>query len=322
MLAELASRAGVGDAPLQAVLHLPDVDHEGAEDLPLHHVVEHQEPRAHRPDHLRPRHPDVVQEEFAQRRAAQAHLGDRPAHRQAGRVPLHQEGGEPGRVAPVAGPGVDHDQVGDRTVADEGLGAVQHEVVAVRDGGGPHPHHVGSAVRLGDGVRADRAAVHDARQEAALELLGAEALQRYAGADQMGGGREVQPGVPAAVAEALQDVHRGQQGLPEAAVLLGERQPGQPRVAQPLPAVPGEARRGVPLQVAVADHRPQFGDRRPQGLLVVIPLHRCPRVGSGRKWSGSGRASVVREALAVELVLLVAVQRRVEDADQFEVLVR
>ena len=58
----------------------------------------------------------------------------------------------------------DHGDVGDRAVGDPHLGAVEHPVVAVALGPGPHPGRVGAEIRLGQPEAADRLAGGHPRQ--------------------------------------------------------------------------------------------------------------------------------------------------------------
>ena len=83
-------------------------------------------------------------------------------------------------------------EVGDVAVGDEGLAAVDDDVVAVRREARRHAGGVRAGVRLGDGERAEPA-FGDARQQALLLLLGAEVDQRLhavevGGADDAGRG--------------------------------------------------------------------------------------------------------------------------------------
>ena len=68
-----------------------------------------------------------------------------------------------------------HDVVRPQAVGDEGLGAVDHPLVAVALGGGADPGDVGAGARLGDPEGADQLALDGGDQVTLLLLLGARA---------------------------------------------------------------------------------------------------------------------------------------------------
>src|SRR6185503_8866947 len=90
---------------------------------------------------------DVGEGRRAGRRALDPELVLELAGVEAGRVLLDDEG--TGAAVLAVGGGEDDVEVGDRRVADPGLLAVDHPLVAVADGAGPHRRRV----RAGLGLR-------------------------------------------------------------------------------------------------------------------------------------------------------------------------
>ena len=73
------------------------------------------------------------------------------------------------------------DVVGASAVGDEGLGAVDHVLVAVALGRGADAGDVGAGARLGDPEQADQLALDGGDQIALLLILGAEQVDRRRG---------------------------------------------------------------------------------------------------------------------------------------------
>ena len=135
-------------------------------------------------EHLGGGHPAVVEGED---RVVVAAVGDRPVARadlEARGAPVDEEAGDP-LLASRPGlllPGGDEgdDEVGEVRVADEVLGAVDHEVAAVAPREGLHAPHVGARVRLGHREGIDLLAAH-ARVQVAGALLGVACAQDVRG---------------------------------------------------------------------------------------------------------------------------------------------
>ena len=99
------------------------------------------------------------------RAAAQPHLDELLRHREAGKALFHDERRDAVRTAFGARLGVDQDHVGDRTVGDEQLAAVEHVVVAIAPCRGAHAaERVGAGARLGEAERADQRSLAQAGQ--------------------------------------------------------------------------------------------------------------------------------------------------------------
>ena len=97
-------------------------------------------------------------------------------HREALAVGLHDERGEPPRLAVRHR---EHDvEVGDAGVGDPVLRPVDHPLAAVAHGARAHRRRIGAGVRLGQAERGRPLAGRAARQEALLQLGRAEALDR------------------------------------------------------------------------------------------------------------------------------------------------
>ena len=135
-------------------------------------------------------------------------------------------------------------EVGVRPVADPGLRAVDDVVIAVEHGLRRDRRHVGSGLRLGQGIGAELFAAEHARQPGRALVVGAEACQRGrrqrvhgdVDADAHPGGRDL--------LEHLQvDLVR----LSAAALLLRERQREQPGLAEQREHVARELRVGLGL---------------------------------------------------------------------------
>jgi hypothetical protein len=100
---------------------------------------------------------------------------------------------------------------------------------------GLHPGGVGAGLGLGDRERADDSPLASLRQPALLLLLGAVQRDRHAADGQVRAEREVQPRVAAAVGERLERQPGGEHVGAGPAVLLGDRQPGEPELGALLP---------------------------------------------------------------------------------------
>ena len=130
--------------------------------------------------------------------------------------------------------------IGDRSSGDPDLPAIQDPAVAPALGAGGHAEDVGAGLGLAGPVGAEAAAVAQARQVAGLLGLGAEGEDRHRDRPERGVQREDQPGVGAAVAQALHGGDRRGDVGPLAAVLGGHRQPEDPEPAAPLVTLPPE----------------------------------------------------------------------------------
>src|SRR3954454_20760690 len=126
-------------------------------------------------DQVGGRHADLVEDRLAGRRAPDAELVLELADGEAGAVGLDHERADAARAAGLrVGLGEDHVEVGNAEVGDPVLGPVDHPLVAVADGTGDHPARVRAGLGLGQRERRRPLAARAARQEALLELVGAE----------------------------------------------------------------------------------------------------------------------------------------------------
>ena len=145
-------------------------------------------------DQVRGRDPDVVEDRLARGRALDAELVLELADGEAGAVGLDHEGADArasGRAR--VGLGEDDVEVGDPEVGDPVLGAGDDPLVAVLDRLGDHAAGVGARLGLGQRERRRPLARRAPGQEALLELVGAEQLDRQRAEvlehqDQRGGG--------------------------------------------------------------------------------------------------------------------------------------
>ena len=95
--------------------------------------------------------------------------------REAGKALLDEEGRDAARAGGGIGLGVDHQGLGDGTVGDPHLGAVEDVTVAALVGARRHGDDVGAGAGLGHGERADMLAGDQLRQVCALLRLAAVA---------------------------------------------------------------------------------------------------------------------------------------------------
>ena len=119
---------------------------------------------------------------------------------------------------------------------------------------------------------ADDLAVDQPRQVALLQLLRAELLQRDRRADDLGGQREQEPGVPAPVAQLLQHVDERERVVAEPAPLFGERDPDHAGFADQLPLVAVEPLGGIVLEHACVEGLVVLLKALAQRLLLVVPV--------------------------------------------------
>ena len=185
------------------------------------------------------RHAGLVEIERRRGRRAQPHLVFRAPRRETRRILLHdQRRDRAARIVDLAPLAEHQQQVGGVAAGDEGLAAVDDDVVAVRREARRHARGVGARIRLGDGERAQPAR-GDARQQPLLLLLAAEIDQRLhavevGGVDDAGGG-----------AGLRDDLHHGQIELVArraAAIGLRHEQPVEPeRRSAPRHSVQGNS---------------------------------------------------------------------------------
>ena len=126
------------------------------------------------------RNPEVLEGELAGIRGVHAHLLEVLSDRETGQVvaflvaDVDQHQGD----AVVSGVGVglgdQNHEVGPGRVGDEGLGTVDHVLVAVKDGGGADTGDVGTGTWFGDAERADLLAGDAGGEVLLLLLFGAE----------------------------------------------------------------------------------------------------------------------------------------------------
>ncbi len=117
------------------------------------------------------RHFAVFKHQFGGRRSAHAHLLQLARHGKPGELLFHDEGADPFGPFVRVGLGVNQQGVGDGTVGDEDLGAVENVFVALFDGPGAHAHGVGTGIGFGEPQGADLLSVDQRRQVLLLEHL-------------------------------------------------------------------------------------------------------------------------------------------------------
>ena len=126
-----------------------------------------------------------------------------------------------------------NDVVGAEAVGDEGLGAVDHVLVAIADCGGSDGGDVGAGARLGDPQAADQLTLDRGDQVALLQILGPEQVdrrRRHVGVDREA---HIEPAA-AAVAHRVRSHQRVEVVAPLAAVLLGVAETDVAEVGGPL----------------------------------------------------------------------------------------
>src|SRR4051812_26071533 len=161
---------------------------------------------------------------------------------EAGTVLLDDECADPAALA--VGPREHDVQVGDARIGDPVLLAVDDPLVAVAHGGRAHAGRVRAGFRLRQGERRRPLARRAARQEALLLLVRAEELDRQAAElldhqDERAARRRLGD---------LLDRHlEHQRPRPGTAVLLGEREGEDVRLAEQLAYVPRVLRRAIDL---------------------------------------------------------------------------
>ena len=165
--------------------------------------------------------------------------------------PVHAALDDEQADALVAGLGVgprDHDhEVGEDPVADEGLGAVEDVVVALVDGGGADALQVAARTGLGHRDRGDDLAGDAAGEPALLLLLGPQ--RDEVGDDDVGVHREAGSGRPGPGLLLGQDLVVAEVRDTRTAVLLGDVEAEQPRLAGLGPHVAGDDAVLLPLVV-------------------------------------------------------------------------
>ncbi len=171
-LAELLARLGVVERALVAGSRGADRTPEDA----VARLVEAGE-RAlhpgHAGQHRRLRQADVVEDQLRGHRGSQRDLLVNVAGGIAAGAARHDEAPDS-----VLGPRPDHRQVGDASVGDPELVAVEDPVRARASGGGPHRRGVGAGVGLGEAEAADRLSRRHPGQPLLLLLFGAELPDR------------------------------------------------------------------------------------------------------------------------------------------------
>ncbi|MCY1331083.1 hypothetical protein D9M69_167340 [compost metagenome] len=173
LLAERLALVAVAHGPVQRGLGQgggADGDLQALPGQLLHQVGE---ALAFRAEQVLRRHADVVEEQLAGVLGLHADLLQALALAEAGHRGVHQEQADAAGAGRRIGLGHDYHHVAVHAVGDEGLGAVQHVMVAVAHGTGAHALQVGAGARLGHGDGADQLAAGHARQVGLLQVLAA-----------------------------------------------------------------------------------------------------------------------------------------------------
>ena len=197
-----------------------------------------------------------------------SHQGDPFDDPETGRVRIHDEGAEALCTGPFASAGEDGVAVGKAAVGDEGLGSVQHPMVAIPARAGRHGGDIRAGIGLGQGEGGDGLARGHARQPARLLLVCAEQADR-AGAQTLHGEDEV-----------------GQAGA------TGEGLPGQAQGADVQLA--GGVRHGVAEPTALGECL-EDGAAVAVEVVVAVQVHRLRPVRPGLQIGGEGAVAVVEE---------------------------
>ncbi len=237
--------------------------------------------------------PDVLHDQLRGHRGTQAHLG------------VDVVGGEPWGIGwddeaadPLLGPRPDDGDIGDSTVGDPHLRAVEYPIAAVPLGVCPHRSWVRAGVGLGETEAADHLTGGHPREPLLLLLLRAEPpdgehRQRTLNRDEAAG-----PCVARLEFDAGQSVGGG--AGPGAAVAL-EVHPEQPEGAHLLGQIAGKSPLLVPGSDVGQDpvgHEPSHRVAQ-QALLVVeqpVDSEEVPRVGR-RGWDISHESSIPRQLI-------------------------
>src|SRR5579875_1262971 len=175
-LAELPALARVGDRVVGRALRDADRLRGRAETRFLERRERDRQALADLADDVAVRHAHVLEDRLAGRRRADAELVLELAHAEARPVGLDDERRDPARLA--VGHREDDVEVRDAEVADPVLRAVDHPLLAVAHGGRLHARGVRARFRLRQRERGRPLAARAPRQEALLQLLRAEQLQR------------------------------------------------------------------------------------------------------------------------------------------------
>ena len=118
------------------------------------------------------RHAAVFEHQLGGLAAAKAHLGQLLRDLEAGKILLDDEGGNAVRRLSLVGLGIDQQHVGDRSIGDVDLAAVEHVVIAIAPRSGAHrSQRVGAGAGLGEAQRAD----FPARAAGPADICGAAA---------------------------------------------------------------------------------------------------------------------------------------------------
>ena len=123
---------------------------------------------------VRRRHAHLVEKQFGGIGGVLPDLLQLAPLLEAGPVGLDQEQRHPFGAGGGVGFGHDHDQIAIEAVADEGLAAVDHVLVAVPDRGGAYRFEVGAGAGLAHGDGEDAFSARALGQPAVLLLLRAE----------------------------------------------------------------------------------------------------------------------------------------------------
>ena len=225
------------------------------------------------PQSMRLRYEAVVQHDLAQRNGAEAHLVLRRARVEAGHAALHQECGDPPLPHIGVGRRENEGHVRDGAKSHEPLHAVQHISITLPVGAHPKAEGVGTGVRLGQGVGAQRPARAQVRKEAPPLIVGAEAYDGELHGPQLGIECEREAVVCASVAQPFHHEHRREEIHGSAPVLLRNGQAEHAEASTFAPVVAGEEAFAIPVdEVVVAELRTgERDDFLPASQLFLRP---------------------------------------------------
>ena len=241
----------VGDNHVERRLHDAERPRRQHHALVVEAGHQHVDAAADGAQHVLGWHLAILEHQFAGVGAAHAELVEFLRGGKSLHALFDDEGGHAARTGVEVGLGVDHQRVGDRTVGDPHLVAVQHVAIALLVGAGLHRHHVAAGAGLGHCERTDVFARDQLWQIFPFLRLVAVALDLV---DAQVGVRAVaQADRGARAADLLHRDHVGEVAHVRAAVFLGHGDAQDTELAHLAPEIHRELVAAVDLGRALLD---------------------------------------------------------------------